>query len=227
MAKTKRTPKKTGKTHSFKFTTAGLVSLGLFSLMVLVWIFIFGVLVGRGYRPEVLIPQLTRVLPEAKTQLEPPTPPPSAETKRYDVLTAEELDFHETLQSKPPAPSPDRAEASSSRTAQKPSRTSATTPSNSPPVPAETHASAEAAGPRFSFVYQVGSFKSPAQARVNQDLLRSRGLDASISRATVQGTSWHRIEVTFSGTEAEARAFRERLRSLGVSEAFLRSKKPL
>ncbi len=227
MAKTQRTPKKTRKNHNFEFSTAGLVSLGLFSLMVLVWIFIFGVLVGRGYRPEVLIPQLSRVLPEAQTQVEPPTPPPPVETRRYDVLTAEELDFHETLQSAPPATSQDRAETSVSRTAQKPPRTTVTTPPESPRVPAETRASSESAGPRFRFVYQVGSFKSPAQASVNQDLLRSRGLDATISRATVQGTSWHRIEVAFSGTESEARAFRERLRSLGVSEAFLRSKKQL
>lgn len=227
MAKTKRTPKKTVKTHSFKFSTAGLVSLGLFSLMVLVWIFIFGVLVGRGYRPEVLIPQLSRVLPEAKTQGEPPTPPPSDETRPSDVLTAEELDFHETLQSTPPAPSPGRTESSPSTTAQKSPRSTVTTPAETPRVPAETQTSSESAGPRFRFVYQVGSFKSPAQARVNQDLLRSRGLDASISQATVQGASWHRIEVAFSGTESEARAFRERLRSLGISEAFLRSKKQL
>ncbi len=224
MAKTKRTPKKTGKSHSFEFSTAGLVSLGLFGLMVLIWIFIFGVLVGRGYRPEVLIPQLSRVLPEAKTQVEPPPP---AEPMRYDVLTAEELDFHETLQSKPLVPPPGGSESPASRTAQPPPRTTATTPPGTARVPAETQASAEDAGPRFRFVYQVGSFKSPAQARVNQDLLRSRGLDASISQATVQGTSWHRIEVAFSGTESEARAFRERLRSLGVSEAFLRSKKQL
>ena len=227
MAKTKRTPKKTGKIHSFKFSTAGLVSLGLFSLMVLIWIFIFGVLVGRGYRPEVLIPQLSRVLPEAKTQVDPPTPPPPAQTRRYDVLTAEELDFHETLQPNPPAHSTDRTEAPASRKAQKSARSTASTPPDTPPGPEETQASTETADPRFRFVYQVGSFKSPAQARVNQDLLRSRGLDASISQATVQGASWHRIEVAFSGTESEARAFRERLRSLGISEAFLRSKKQL
>ena len=79
---------------SFELTMSGLVSLGIVLVLGISWVFILGILVGRGYKPEEAVPELAKIMPSAETpasldSAEPPT-----------VLRPEELRFMEDLQNK-------------------------------------------------------------------------------------------------------------------------------
>jgi cell division septation protein DedD len=79
---------------SFELTMSGLVSLGIVLVLGISWVFILGILVGRGYRPEEAVPELAQIMPSSETPatLESSQPP--------TVLRPEELQFMEDLQNK-------------------------------------------------------------------------------------------------------------------------------
>ncbi|GAB6036297.1 SPOR domain-containing protein [Fundidesulfovibrio butyratiphilus] len=84
------------RTFTFQLSGAGLASVVVVAALCLVWVFILGVLVGRGYKPETAVPELAQMMPSAPApatpeQKEPPT-----------VLKPEELQFMESLQGKKP-----------------------------------------------------------------------------------------------------------------------------
>jgi len=83
---------------SFELTMSGLVSLGIVLVLGISWVFILGILVGRGYKPEEAVPELAKIMPSTETpasldSAEPPT-----------VLRPEELRFMEDLQAKTGSP---------------------------------------------------------------------------------------------------------------------------
>ena len=74
---------------SFEMSMSGVISIGIVVVLGMCWVFILGILVGRGYRPEAAVPQIAQMMPT--TEATPPdntTPanPPS-------VLKPEELQF--------------------------------------------------------------------------------------------------------------------------------------
>lgn len=81
---------------SFEFTGPGLISVVVVGVLGIVWVFILGVLVGRGYKPENAVPQVAQIMPSTapaaqQENREPPT-----------VLKPEDLQFQDTLQGKKP-----------------------------------------------------------------------------------------------------------------------------
>lgn len=81
---------------SFEFTGPGLISVIVVGVLGIVWVFILGVLVGRGYKPENAVPQVAQIMPSTapsaqQENREPPT-----------VLKPEDLQFQDTLQGKKP-----------------------------------------------------------------------------------------------------------------------------
>jgi hypothetical protein len=81
---------------TFEFTGPGLVSVVVVAVLGIVWVFILGVLVGRGYKPENAVPQVAQIMPSAPA----PAQPESTETPT--VLKPEELHFQDTLQGRKP-----------------------------------------------------------------------------------------------------------------------------
>lgn len=80
---------------TFEFTGAGLVSVAVVALLGVIWVFILGVLLGRGYKPENAVPQVAQIMPSA--------PSAAQENKEQPtVLKPEELQFQDTLQGKKP-----------------------------------------------------------------------------------------------------------------------------
>lgn len=87
----------------FSFSPAGLFALFLFAIIALAWAFIFGLLLGRGYQPEELIPEIAQIMPT------PPPPPPNV----AETLRPEDLNFYEQLKNipireEPVAPNPQK-----------------------------------------------------------------------------------------------------------------------
>ncbi len=139
------TPKKNAEAKqprkfTLELSPGGLIAAGFGALLCLVWVFILGVLLGRGYRPENDVPELTRIIPE----------PPRAEVvaardkaeAESQVLKAEELDYMKSLHQKPPKPerAPEPAPKPASKpapNAQKatPQPSAETRPATEPPLP--------------------------------------------------------------------------------------------
>ena len=80
-----------------EFTVSSLVSYGVVAVLGIIWVFILGVLVGRGYKPENAVPQVAQIMPTAQPQSQ------QAENKEQpQVLKPEELAFMDSLQGKKP-----------------------------------------------------------------------------------------------------------------------------
>jgi hypothetical protein len=79
---------------TFEFTAPGLVSVVVVTVFGLLWVFILGVLVGRGYKPENAVPELAQIMPAPSQSSQPEQKEPPT------VLKPEELQFMESLQGK-------------------------------------------------------------------------------------------------------------------------------
>jgi cell division septation protein DedD len=221
--------------YTFDFSLSGLVSLLVFSTLIMVWMFILGILVGRGYQPENVIPQLARVLPQERQQ--PPAPEPPAEPRpvveQQHTLRPDELGFHEDLrksEKRPAAPAAAQKSQPASPKSPEPLKPSVAQPATPPALPKVEAAPAAAVSPKadvFRYIYQVAAFKEEDRATVFRDQARAKGFSAFYAREPVGAEFWFRVMVTLDGTVDEVDRLRTGLANLGVKTPLLRSKKPL
>ncbi len=200
---------------ALQLTRKGLFVWGGLIFFVMGWMFILGILVGRGNAPiplkaleleQELQAQKETVLKQQQDEIE-------ARVKQGDAPAAE-LEFYEALK-KPPAESQRRI-ASSPKPAQKPTSSAkppvakpapakpaeqavAPKPAPSPPrpvaaEPAPTSQPAPAAGGRFAI--QVGAFREVESADALVNRLRQKGHAAYHLRTEVPGKGvWYRVRV--------------------------------
>jgi len=81
---------------SFELGLSGVISVGIVVVLGMCWVFILGILVGRGYRPEAAVPQIAEMMPVTEARL----PDGGAPAEPPKVLKPEELQFMEDLQGK-------------------------------------------------------------------------------------------------------------------------------
>jgi cell division septation protein DedD len=209
--------KKNGKNkrESFGVTLSGrgLAAVIVLFVVGLVWTFVLGVLVGRGYKPEETVPRLAELMPEpAKNATE------TAGGKGPGVLRPEELEFFDELQKKP--------EVTAEKT--KPE-------APEPPEKAETEPPEQTGEPRtdarddevYMYLYQTAAFRKADQARDFRARIESLGYSAGIETVTYGGNTWHRVLVNFKGAPEDTRSLKKALKGLGVEKPLLRGKKPL
>ncbi len=211
-----KTPSSKRKRWRFEFGPVGMIGLGSVGVLIMAWAFILGILVGRGYKPESVISELSHMVPPLIKG------DPSAAPSR--PLLPEELRFFESLQEKvaPALPlAPPRKEAVSA--AQPSAESGPPSPPVSPPDPAETLPGS----PQFEFVYQVAAFQTDAQARALQQRLADVGGTISVEVTVLEGKPWYRVLVALRGTAADAEQLKIRLQTYGVAAPFLRAKKSL
>lgn len=195
--------------YTLRFSLAGLVSLCLLLVAGLSWMFVMGVLVGRGYKPENAVPTVVKVLPKASA--------PNATA----VLKAEELEFYDELKKKPKAQSPEQKTAVQEPVppVSKPPKelSFAGVPPKKPPLDETV----------YNYTYQAAAFRDLGAAHEFQARLSKLGLANNIETAISQGKTWHRVLVYFKGTPTDTRELKEKLKTLGVDKALLKEKKPL
>lgn len=225
-----RKEQKEPKRFTFSLSSAGMISLTVVSVAALAWIFILGVLVGRGYKPEQAVPQLAEIMPRIAEQAQKPEA----------VLKAEELDFFESLKRKPgastktpvPTPTPTKPTAKATpkgQTVPKAAETAAktTTAVSSKEHPVQQAAIETTATQQFRYVYQVGSLKNPDMATAFAAKLQNRGLKTSVEEARAAGALWHRVLVHYTGTPESTDDIKAILKSVGVDKPIMKSKQPL
>lgn len=215
------------RTFSFTLTLPKAVFGACFSLFVLVWVFIFGIMLGRGHNPEEVVPELAKVMP-ASPPLSPDSQP---QGNMNEVLHPSELKYHDSLKGKDVQEKPRAAatppEAALPQTAPNPAppQPAAKAPAPAqPPVASRTSASQEQAV--YDYVYQVAAFNSSAGAEILRKKLQNGGLAAKVDQSESNGTTWYRIMVSFRGKPENTRKLREQLAAYGIKTLILRGKTP-
>jgi len=228
--KSDSTEAKEPRRFTISLSTAGLVgSIGLL-LVGLAWVFIIGVLVGRGYKPERAVPELARIMPNANATSRDAPP-------REGVLRAEDLQFYDDLSKKPgtrakpsakaqiepkaaPAPEPKTATTPAPKAAPKAAAPAA--PEPAPKAAAITDDDSDQTV--YDYRYQVASVQDQASAQAFQKRLAGLGIDSSLEQAQVGGKTWMRIMAHFRGRPQDTRDLKAKLATLGVDKPIMRSK---
>ena len=225
------------RTFTFSLSLPKLIFGSFFSLFLLVWVFIFGIMLGRGHNPEDFVPELAKVMPAPIPQTE------TAATGIMDtVLQPQELKYHETLKAKdPPPPSSSTLTQSDPTPQNQPPQTRTETPKPvSPPATFATDKTApqrtvQAASNKdkpdqdktiYNYIYQVAAFNNVASANTLQKRLQDGGFSTQITQSMFNGTTWYRILVSFKGTPDDLRILRTKLSTFGIPNVILRGKAP-
>lgn len=215
---------------TFSLSLSACIGIAVTTVMGFVWVFIFGLLVGRGYQPEEAVPELKHIMPssapsahstpakqtDAQNKKSAESAPsakrpraknrPEATTERQEqVLKAEELNFYDRLKKgDSPAPKPAQKKTTSTK--------------------AQQPAASNKAEETFKYVYQVAAFKERSAASRFVERLTQLGYTGRISSGQAGGMTWYRIQVLFTGTVAATRTLKQDLARIGVRKPLLKSK---
>ncbi len=195
-----------------------MLTLGV-AMLVLAWIFILGIIVGRGYFPEQLLfsTQEEKPAQEGKIVAEGTA---AEEIAEEQILSAKDLSFHEALQLGWDS-SPYEAQEESAQAVPL-------------PAPEQDRLQDPAAEPdedqeekEFEFTFQVAAFQKQDQAELLQERLGAEDIQAFIQSVDKAENRWYRVYVSFAGTEKQSRQFKRQLQKIGVEQPLIRSKEPL
>lgn len=204
----KKTANKKTKKSGFKLELGvkGGFYLLLFVFLAMIWSFILGVFIGRGYNPEDYVPELARVMPGEEQK-------GRESSKPSDTLKAVDLDFLQRLT----GPESEEKKRKAKKTRAKPAVKTKETLSEP---------KRESTGEKYEFLYQVAAFRDMEKAEVLHSRLMQSGITASITKVFKGSQHWYRVLVGFRGTESQAQTVKNKLDELGINEPLLKSKKP-
>jgi len=204
----KKTANKKTKGSGFKLELGikGGLYLLLFVFLAMIWSFILGVFIGRGYNPEDYVPELARVMPGEERKAR-------ESSKSSDTLQAEDLDFLQRLTGPESEEKKQKTKKTRSKPAAKPKETL-------------SDPKRESTGEKYEFLYQVAAFRDMEKADALQSKLMQSGITASITKVFKGSQHWYRVLVSFRGTESQAKTVKNKLDELGINEPLLKSKKP-
>jgi hypothetical protein len=207
------------RAYTLTLTFSRLLTAAIVALIGVSWVFMLGVMVGRGYDPDTKIHELTgRVLRSRPT--------PAAQEPPQAVLRPEELDFGPALRDKPlhngtaalTTPRQTNGTAAHSVVGNATSVQAAQPPAQPAPQGAQ-HA-------RFDLVYQVAVFREAAQADKLRERLEGEGVRNSLEKISARnGKSMYRVLAVRRGTEEDERQLLAVLERLKLGSPVLRSKK--
>lgn len=216
MANRKKSPQKTPRKFNLSLSVPGLVFSSVFLLLILVWAFILGVIVGRGYHPRSIIDTEEKRTTSQKESNE------TLASRESKVLKPEELGFYDSLQDKmePDSP-PERESAAVSKEIQSSSR------ERSEANDKESLEKREKGPQRYVYTYQVGAFKKKDSADRLRRKINRAGFDTVLKKVREDDKTLYRTYVTFEGSPKDTALFQERLTHLGFENFFLQKKKPV
>ncbi|RJR35149.1 MAG: SPOR domain-containing protein [Desulfobacteraceae bacterium] len=212
-----------GKYH-LEMSSLSLLFWGFCLCFLLAWVFVLGVLVGRGFLPSAVstisdlkaqISRLQGIVPHAKT-----TPPPDTQKIDKDPKLA----FYEKLSSKKEevkkkgpreekaakpetaAKGPSGAKEERNSISENGSKTPAEPKASSPAQTADTRQNGKSAGAPAGVMYtvQLASLEDKAKAEGMVGRLKSVGFDAYSYEVKIKGKTFYRIRSGKFKTREEA-----------------------
>lgn len=207
--KTSRNKRVQKKNDSFVWTRPGFFTLAIVFVLALVWAFILGILVGRGYHPEAYIPGLSMLFSHSDKNINEKQSVGSSDKKNRSVLRSEELGFYQEL-----TRSSRRGKSKlSSSSAKEYIRNENTSDPND--------------GVVYKYVYQVAAFQTKEPAEALYQSLKDKGYQVITKQIKKDQRVWYRVFVPFKGLPEEAERFKNKLAGLGGTNPFIRQKEKL
>jgi hypothetical protein len=213
--------------YSLKLNFSMMLTTVIVLLIGVSWVFMLGVIVGRGHNPDDKIYELTgRVLHGGRQAAPVVQEPPQA------ILRPEELHFWPSLRDKslhnsavdletPAARTPARQADAGAADAPAGNAASASTPQ--PPLQLVPQSGLST---RFDFVYQVAVFRDDAQADRLRERLEGEGLRTALEKSQARdGKSLYKVLASRRGTEEDNAQLLAVLERLKLGPPLLRSKK--
>ncbi len=207
-------------TFTLELSVAGCVTAVIVTAIALGWVFVFGMIVGRGQNPENQMPELAQLLPEE-------TPKKAPE----DILQAEELTFMTDLRKPDPATVDTKNDTEPQTQAASPPVQAASSPQTQAKAPVAEEKPAETVQKPIVYdaVFQLAAYKKSEQAdtlreKLEGDNLRTRLIMDRADNGTV---SWYKVQVRFRGSDDAIEALRPRFVKFGLKDAMLISKEPV
>ena len=209
-----RKKKKTNSKFKLELGFSGVVYLGIFIVLGMVWAFILGGYIGRGYKPEDVVPEIAKIMPETKVRSNrTKSSPGTIATAKQEILKPEQLEFYDNLKTQPEPEPKSKKNISTKHTFKK------------SPIPKNKKQNPKPA--TYSYTYQVAAFRVFKQAQVMQKKLALQGIRASIAKGFAGNQTWFRVFAHFHGTTDQLKAFKSKLRKLGIKQPILKRKKTL
>ena len=214
------------RAYTLKLTFSMLLTTAIVALIGVSWVFMLGVMVGRGDNPDAKVRELTgRMLRGGQA--------PAVQEPPQAILRPEELNFSVALREKPPH---NGTAAMGTPAAQPPTHQ---TGSAAPIAPARNGTSPLSAQPatlntpqgaqpvRFDYVYQVAAFREPEQADKLRERLEGEGVRTSMEKSPAKGgKSLYIVLAVRRGTEEDSRQLQAVFERLKLGAPLLRSQKP-
>jgi hypothetical protein len=204
--KTSQNKKVQRKNAPQSWTKPSLLTLGIVFSLAVIWAFILGILVGRGYHPEAYIPGLSMFFVQPANTSKETEDITKNEYKKASVLRAEELGFYEKL-----LRSPDKKPSGSSHSELKQQGS-------------KKALSKKKTRTVYRYIYQVAAFQTVKPAENLCHKLRQNGYQAQMQKVQKDQKVWYRIFVPFEGLPQEAQRFKSKLAAMGISNPFIRHK---
>lgn len=232
---------------TFEISMSGVVSVGIVVVLGMCWVFILGILVGRGYRPEAAVPQIAQMMPTTEARMPdnttsqaPPSvlkpedlqfmedvhnqpggdggPEPGAKAPAEPKKNAPPAKPHDLTEVRPVSPTPSRAAVPAPKAAADEPKPAAAAKVD-PKTPFDKKSPV-----RYTATYQVASFPGREQAESHVKQLAKKGITASVHEAKSNNTPVFRVTIQLKGSDTD---ISEALKRTGEKGSILLGKKPL
>jgi len=214
------------RAYTLNLTVPALLTAVIVGMIAVCWVFMLGVMVGRGYNPDAKLNELSdRVLRnrQAPVVQEPP----------QAILRPEELNFGAALRDRPIRNSTADAEmpVAEMPVSQENSTVADGVVGGAPAVhapPPAPPASQDALPSRFDFIYQAAAFRDAGQADRLRERLEGEGVRTVLETSPARdGRNWYKVLAVRRGTEEDSKQLLAVLERLRLGQPMLRSKKPV
>lgn len=207
------------KSYTITLTAPRAMAWSIFSVLFVVWIFILGIILGRGYAPEEKIPHLAEIMPKPDQTMNDP----------LEIVTEEDLVAEDAQKARQLIADADKEYRESLKRAQAKREGEEVSPQ---PVQEEKKSitlspKPEGSGEKFDYIYQIASFKDQSQAQRLADKLAKDGIKAKVNQGTGKGQVWNRVIAEMRGTPEETELLKEKLKKHKISSILMLSKKPI
>ena len=209
------------RAYTITLTFSRLLTAAIVALIGVSWVFMLGVMVGRGHDPDAKLREITGRVLRSKQM-------PAAQEPPQAILRPDELDFGPSLRDKPLhngtavllIPRQTNGTAASGVAGNATSVQAAQPPAQPAPPGAQSG--------RFDVVYQVAAFRDAGQADKLRERLEGEGVRTSLDKSPARdGGSVYKVLAVRRGTEDDDKQLLAVLERLKLGPPLLRSKKPV
>lgn len=215
--------------------------LGLLCIFLLIWAFFIGVLVGRGEKPENMVPEIAALMPSQNGTASPADDPDNMQIPEDKIIQPENLEFMGNLKTKPTNDDLTEAPLATNippKLTKPPTEDSKPAAASNPKTEAEAKPQAQShpqtqgaveVAPGvdvFDYVYQVAASGDKNGADGLKNKLLANGMDAFVLEAQKDGGAIYRINVRFRGTPDDTKKLTKALQDVGIERKILITKTP-